>query len=308
MTEYLPEGRLIDTEENRAALLSQRSIEAACAKGTVLEAPCTMCDTAHNLCVDLGIMKGIIPRTEGAAGIEDGSTRDIALISRVGKPVCFKITGIDRSGAEPAAVLSRKAVQTEAMENYISTLKNGDIIPARVTHLEQFGCFVDIACGIPSMIPIDAISVSRIMHPSDRFSVGQDIFAVVKGKDGGKIFLTHKELLGTWQENASAFSVGETVPGIIRSVEDYGIFVELTPNLAGLAELRQDVHAGEYASVYIKAIIPEKMKIKLIIVSTSDKSCIKDIPNYYKTEGRIDKWVYSTPGAPKYIAADFTAE
>lgn len=305
MTEYLPEGRRIEKSENKSALSSLRSLEAAGAQEMILEAPCTLCDTAHNLCVDLGIIKGIIPRCEGAIGIESGSTRDIALISRVGKPVCFKVSGIDRSGSEPVAVLSRKAAQEDAVENYISKLENGRIIPARVTHLEQFGCFVDIGCGIPSMIPIDAISVSRIMHPSDRFAVGQDIFAVVKGREDGKICLTHKELLGTWEENASGFSVGETVTGIIRSVEEYGIFIELTPNLAGLAELKPGVQAGDYACVYIKAIIPEKMKVKLIIVSTSGECCIRERPNYYMTEGKIDKWVYSTENSPKYIAAEF---
>ena len=52
----------------------------------------------------------------------------------------------------------------------------------------------------------------------------------------------------------------------MRSEEHYGAFVELTPNLAGLAESRDGVEAGQQASVYIKSIIPEKMKIKLILV------------------------------------------
>ncbi|MGL0910084.1 hypothetical protein ACSTB0_13670, partial [Faecalibacterium wellingii] len=42
-------------------------------------------------------------------------------------------------------------------------------------------------------------------------------------------------LLGTWEENAAGFTVGETVVGIVRSVEEYGTFIEIAPNLAGLA-------------------------------------------------------------------------
>ena len=125
-----------------------------------------------------------------------------------------------------------------------SNANPGDIIPARVTHLEQFGCFVDVGCGIPSLIPIDAISVSRISHPSDRFKVGQDIKVIIKSLDNGRIWLSHKELFGTWSENAAMFKTGETVSGIVRSVEDYGIFIELTPNLAGLAEPRHEVSVG----------------------------------------------------------------
>lgn len=305
MTEYLPEGRIIATRQNRYYLSALHNLETAMRENIILEAPCLMCDTQHDLLVDIPFGKGIIPRNEGAIGIEDGSTRDIALISRVSKPVCFYVTGIDKSGSEPVVTLSRKKAQLSAMENYISCLKNGDIIPARVTHMEQFGCFVDIGCGIPSMIPIDSISVSRITHPSDRFYIGQDILTVVKGRDRDKICLTHKELLGTWMENAGKFSVGETVSGIVRSIEDYGIFIELTPNLAGLAELKEGVRVGDHACVYIKAIIPEKMKVKLIIVNSCPDSCIERELDYFIKEGNIKSWLYSTDNAPKYIASEF---
>ncbi|MBQ8791088.1 MAG: S1 RNA-binding domain-containing protein [Ruminiclostridium sp.] len=305
MTEYLPEGRIIATRQNRYYLSALHNLETAMRENIILEAPCLMCDTQHDLLVDIPFAKGVIPRNEGAIGIEDGSTRDIALISRVSKPVCFYVTGIDKSGSEPVVTLSRKKAQLSAMENYISCLKNGDIIPARVTHMEQFGCFVDIGCGIPSMIPIDSISVSRITHPSDRFYIGQDILAVVKGRDKDKICLTHKELLGTWEENADRFRVGETVSGIVRSIEDYGIFVELAPNLAGLAELKEGVKAGDHACVYIKAIIPEKMKVKLIIVNSCPDSCIERELDYFIKEGNIKSWLYSTDNAPKYIASEF---
>ncbi|MBR4305707.1 MAG: S1 RNA-binding domain-containing protein [Ruminiclostridium sp.] len=308
MTEYLPEGRRIATKLNKYYLSCLRNVETAKNESIILEAPCIMCDTEHNLIVDLAGMKGIIPRTEGAIGIEDGTTRDIALISRVSKPVCFHVTDIDKSGSQPVAILSRKKAQLAAMDNYISRLGRGDIIPAKVTHMEQFGCFVDIGCGVPSMIPIDSISVSRITHPSDRFYIGQDIFAVVKGREDGRICLTHKELLGTWEENAAAFSVGQTVSGIVRSIEEYGIFVELSPNLAGLAELKDGVQVGDLACVYIKAIIPEKMKVKLIIVNSCADNLTQRCFDYFLSEGRIDSWTYSTKNAPKYIASDFTAE
>lgn len=68
-----------------------------------------------------------------------------------------------------------------------------------------------------------------------------DIFGAVSSLEDGRICLSQRELLGTWEENASLFEQGETVAGIVRSVEDYGIFVELTPNLAGLAEFREGV-------------------------------------------------------------------
>ena len=306
MSEFYPEGELISSEDNRRAISSEEKLRECILSGKILEAPCIVCDSRHNLIVDFGFIKGIIPRTEGAIGIDDGTTRDIALISRVNKAVCFKITAFaNNEYGKKIAILSRKMAQQECMNNYISTLVPGDIIAAKVTHLEQFGCFVDIGCGIPSLIPIDAISVSRINHPSNRMSVGQNIKAIVKSLDNGKISLSHKELLGTWEENASFFKAGETVTGCIRSIENYGIFVELTPNLAGLAELKENVHINQHASVFIKAIIPEKMKVKLIIVDTSDNGYLTKVFKYFIEIGHLDSWVYSTPDSDKSIKPFF---
>lgn len=300
MRNFYPEGKLIDTYENKSRLRSPETMRAAMLSGKILEAKAAVCDGEHNIIVNLPFGRGIIPREEGAVGISDGTTRDIALLARVNKPVCFKVLKVD----EDRCLLSRRLAQEECMKNYIADLQIGEIIAAKITHLEQFGCFVDIGCGISSLIPIDAISVSRISHPSDRFSNGEDILAVVRGKESGRILLTHKELLGTWQQNADMFKQGETVGGIVRSIEDYGVFIELAPNLAGLAEPFEGVRSGQSASVYIKAIIPEKMKVKLIIVDVFDSAPDKSF-RYFQTEGSVRDWVYSTPECEKRIESHF---
>ena len=240
MKKYYPEGARPDIEAVEKRLSSPAELKNAFLSGESLEARAVLCDRGHNLDVDLRCMKGFMPRKECAMGIEDNTVRDIAIISRVNKPVDFVITGFsENERGETFALLSRRKLQEECAVNYTSRLIPGDIIDARVTHLEPFGAFCDIGAGISALMPIDGISVSRIPHPCVRFSVNQDIKAVVKSIDeNGRITLSQKELLGTWEENASKFAPGETVPGVIRSVEDYGIFVELAPNLAGLAECR----------------------------------------------------------------------
>lgn len=306
MNGFYPEGKIYETQDNKRSMLSAVTLSDAIVHETVLEAPVIMCDTDHNLIVNLGCMKGIIPRNEGAVGIEDGSTRDIALISRVGRTVCFVVKELktDQNG-ETYAVLSRKRAQ-EICKSYIfSSLQIGEVIDAKITHMESFGAFCDIGCGNIALLPIDAISVSRISHPKDRFKVGDDIKAVIKNKaSDGKITLSHKELLGTWEENACFFSPGQTVTGVVRSVEDYGIFVEITPNLAGLAEPKAGVKVGQQASVYIKSILKDKMKIKLIIIDSFDTFYSPEI-KYFNTESPITEWDYSPRDCYKRITTKF---
>lgn len=305
--EFRPEGCIYDSAENQNYISSPEGLSEAMEKGIILEARAVRCTSRHDLIVELPCAKGIIPRNEGALGIDDGKTKDIAVISRVNKIVCFTVSSISLSDeGEVIVSLSRKNAQLRCMNDYISVLKSGDIISAMVTHLEKFGSFVDIGCGIPSLIPIDSMSVSRISHPSDRFYVGQLIKAIVKTNENERIYLTHKELLGTWTENASCFSEGETVPGIVRSIEDYGIFVELTPNLAGLAEPRSGIHSGQSVSVYIKAIIPEKMKVKLVIVDVcGNEFSLLHENKYFINDTHISEWIYSPPGSGKDISTLF---
>lgn len=305
MAVFQPEGSLIHTPENIRALSGIDALQEAGRAGQILEGRAVVCDSGHNLVVELGFAQGIIPREEGAVGIREGTTRDIAILSRVGKPVCFQLQRIDFREGRPCPILSRRQAQELCWGKLLSHLRPGDLVDCRVTHLEPFGAFVDLGCGIPSLIPIDAISVSRISHPADRFRPGQDIKGVIRWMEKGRITLSHKELLGSWEENAALFQAGETVAGIIRSVEPYGVFVELTPNLAGLAEPCPGVRPGQHASVYIKSLIPEKMKVKLVIVDAFDARYPPSAPRYFLPQGRLERWRYSPQSSPRVVETVF---
>lgn len=307
MTKYYPEGVIYETKQNKRSISSVPALRESFFEGRILEAKAVLCDGEHNLHVDLGGINGIIPREECALGIAEGTTKDIAIVSRVNKPVVFKITDFrdDENGVR-TAFLSRRAVQEECARDYIAKLTSGDIITAKVTHNEHFGSFCDIGCGISALLPIDSISVSRIPSPEARFAVNTQINAVVKSIDeNGRVTLSLKELLGTWEENAEKFRAGQTVGGIVRSVEKYGVFIELSPNLAGLAEYSENVRVGDSASVYIKSVNPQKMKIKLAIVDTFPSEP-KHTPLKYCFEGEhIDYWRYSPDTSEKVIESVF---
>lgn len=304
---FPPEGKLLHTIENQTLCATAEGLEQAMNAGIVLEGQALLCDEHHDLIVRFGPFTGRIPREEAALGIAEGTTRDIAILSRVGKPVCFTIEGLEGQDGALVPRLSRRRAQEQALAHIMENWVPGQVVPATVTHLEPFGAFVDIGCGVPSMIGVERLSVSRIPHTGVRLAPGQDILAAVLEVDRalGRVVLTHRELLGTWEENAAGFTVGETVVGIVRSVEEYGTFVEIAPNLAGLAETCPDLHPGQAVSVYIKNILPDKMKIKLVIVNHSLGQSHRFDLRYFITEGHIDHWLYSTPESRKRIETDF---
>lgn len=291
-TGYLPEGRLLHTPENRAALAALTTLTRAMERETILEGRAVLCTPNHDLMVSLGTFTGVIPREEAALGIREGTAREISILSRVGKPVAFTVTGFGEDGT---LLLSRRRAQEMALNALLDT-PAGTVLPATVTHLEPFGAFVDVGCGVVSLINIENISVSRIAHPACRFREEQAICAVLTGSDRaqGRVFLSHKELLGTWLENAAAFAPGMTVPGWVRSIQPYGSFIELAPNLSGLADRTAGLTEGDRVSVHIKSIQPEKMKVKLTVIGRLEPEDPGPLP-YFITAGRLTRWEYSPP-------------
>lgn len=308
--DFCYEGKLLKTDRNKRYTQSLENLQEAMDNGIILEGVSYLCDFDRHLHIRLGDFNAVIPKNECVYTQNGLPEKDIAIISRVGKPVCVKITAIEETeNGEPLVICSRREAQMDCMRHKISNLQTGDVIEARITRLDPFGAFCDVGCGIISLLPIDCMSVSRISHPKDRFRNGQVIKAVVKNSadEFGRITLTHRELLGTWEENAAKFTSGQTAAGIVRSIEDYGVFVELTPNLAGLAECRDDVAVGQSAAVFIKNIIPDRMKVKLAIIDCSDRE--NHVPDYdYPNVTHIDRWKYSPEGCEKVIESVFAEE
>lgn len=300
---FYPEGQNGDLLRTFDTL---EEVKIAMMNGSVMESRVLLCDSEHNLHVDLGIISGVIPREEGAVGIDNGSTRDIALISKVNKPVCFIVLGFQRDETgNITAILSRKAVQLGCKKSFVDNLREGDVINARVTHLEKFGAFIDIGAGINALIPIDMLSVSRINHPRERLYEGESIRTVLRKREPEKLTFSLKELLGTWQENAANFNPGETVTGTVRSIETYGVFVELAPNLAGLAEPCDFLFEGQRVAVYIKSVLPDKMKIKLVIVEAFEESEPAGELKYFFTGEHMARFDYSPENSAKIISTVF---
>ena len=124
MNAYKPEGMLISTPQNHEYVSTQKGLERALERHIILEAPAILCDHNFNLHVALGDrIRGIIPRDE-VQYLRDEEVKDIAILTRVGKTVCFTVSGFERdSSGEIIALLSRRQAQMECMENYIAVQK-----------------------------------------------------------------------------------------------------------------------------------------------------------------------------------------
>ncbi len=262
---FVPEGW-----NNLNKTFSMEELNMASASGSIMEAKVTKCDSNYNLYLDLGNnITGIIPREEvEAVNVDEtGFPKPNICTSKIDKFVQFKVKDTSR---KDVIILSRRAVGKDAINWMRNDLKEGTCVCGIVTNIRPFGAFVEIGGGIVGLVHIEDISVARIKSPFERFKIGQKINIMVKSIDRktNRVILSYKEMLGTWEENAKDLKEGMKATGIVRETEKHknGIFVELKPNLVGLAEYKENVKYGQTVNVYIKKIIPEKKKIKLLII------------------------------------------
>ena len=228
------------------------------------------CDDNYNLYISFenGLV-GKIPREEVEAikTGDNGLPKENLCVGKVHKFVQFKIKDMD---SENELILSRKQVQNEAINWVKNDLEVGQKIDGIVKNIKPYGAFIEIGGGIVGLAHIEDLSVARIKTPYERLKIGQKLEVMVKSinREQCKVILSYKEILGSWEENASKFTAGTRVKGKVRKKKKNknGIFIELTPNLVGMAEYEEGLEYGQDVEVYIKKIDYDRKKVKLLIV------------------------------------------
>ncbi len=262
---FKPEGwnnEITDVEKNN---IQKYIIDKEILQGIVKE-----CDQQYNLHINFGNgITGIIPRNEiEKINIdENGVPKEKLCTGKVHKFVQFKIK---EELENKILILSRKEVQEEALNWVKNDLQEGKRISGIVKNIKPYGAFIEIGGGIVGLAHIEDLSIARIKTPYERLRIGQKVDVIIKSidRDTGKIILSYKEILGTWEENANKFTVGTITKGIVRETEKNknGVFIELMPNLVGMAEYKEGLEYGRKVEVYIKKIDREKKKVKLSIM------------------------------------------
>ncbi|MBO5349392.1 MAG: S1 RNA-binding domain-containing protein [Clostridia bacterium] len=262
---FIPEGWNISKKTINTSVLDK-----AIKTQEILEAKVIKCDENYNLHLQFDDKKtGIINREEIELinNKNNPTFKENVSTSKINKYVQFKVKGIDESNNY---ILSRKDVEKEAISWIKDEVTEGTILKGIVKSIQPYGAFVEIGGGVVGLVHIEDMSIARIKSPKERVRIGQKINIMVKSIDKAqeKIILTYKELLGSWEDNIQGIEQGTTLIGKAREVEKSknGIFIELKPNLVGLAEYKDGIEYGQNVNVYVKKIIPEKKKIKLIIV------------------------------------------
>ena len=213
-------------------------------------------------------IKAMIPRDEASSIVgDDGLVEEKFIVNKKGKviPVCIK--EIIQNEDKIELIMSKKILELKVRRWMYMHLKPSMKLRGVVVSTTDYAAFVDVGGGVTGILKTQDMSDTMLQHASDMFKVGQRINVIVKkyDRDTGRIELTYKELLGTFEQNVAKIKEGDIIEGIVRNRIKTGVFVELKPNLVGLAEHVNGVEYGQKVLVSVKRIIPEKKKVKLLI-------------------------------------------
>lgn len=194
------------------------------------------------------------------------------LKSFVGNTLDVRI--IDVNEKDEKVIVSEKAIWEDRQKNVISKYQIGQVVTGQVSALADFGAFVkfDILEGL---VHISEIAWQRIDHPRDILKVGDDVKAEIIGIEGSKIFLSMKKLIDDpWKDVEKKYRVGQKVKGLILKANPFGFFVELDPQIHGLAhvselskkpvrEITDIAKAGETIEFMVVSVEPEQHRLGL---------------------------------------------
>jgi small subunit ribosomal protein S1 len=192
--------------------------------------------TKGGLTVDIGV-RAFLPGSQ----VDLRPVRDLDRL--IGKSFPMKVIKLNQRRGN--IVLSRRELLEEERrglkDKTLQSLEEGKIIRGKVKNITEYGAFIDLG-GLDGLLHITDMSWGRVGHPSELFTVGDEIEVVVLKFDRAaeRVSLGHKQRLkDPWEDVEQRFPVGSRIPGKVVSLTDYGAFVELAEGIEGLVHISE---------------------------------------------------------------------
>jgi small subunit ribosomal protein S1 len=254
------------------------ALREAMQHGDVLEVEVTGSNRG-GLIVRYHTLRGFIPASQllDVTLDMDDAARRTALAGYIGQRISVCVIEVDPS--RDRIVFSERAVE-ESAEQDIPPLLNeivpGEVRRGRVTNLTAFGAFVDLG-GYEGLIHVSEMSWSRVGHPRDVLTIGQeiDVFVMSVDPSEGRVALSLKRTKpDPWIGIEQRYVIGQTVSGHVTNVVDFGVFVKVEDDLEGLVHVselgegtflhpRNVVKEGQYLTARVIGVDGEMRRLAL---------------------------------------------
>ncbi|MFA5359142.1 MAG: S1 RNA-binding domain-containing protein [Patescibacteria group bacterium] len=152
----------------------------------------------------------------------------------------FNVKVITADERDEKLIVSEKAAWEEQQHSTLAKYQVGDMVEGKVTAVTDFGAFVEFGEKLEGLIHISELAWQRIDDPKDFIKPGETVKAKIINIEGSKIFLSTKSLMDDpWKNVGKKYQIGQRVKGKVLKINPFGLFVELDPDIHGLAHISE---------------------------------------------------------------------
>ena len=191
--------------------------------------------TDYGAFVDLGGIDGLLHITDMAWG----RLQHPSEVLKVGEKVKVVVLKYDQSRERVS--LGMKQIMPDPWTKATESYPVGARLRGKVVSVTDYGAFVELEKGVEGLIHVSEMSWSkRAVHPSKVVNVGDMVEVQVLGVDEGnrRISLGLKQTEpNPWEALSDIHPIGSTIKGKVKSITDFGVFVEIEPGIDGLVHI-----------------------------------------------------------------------
>ncbi len=188
----------------------------------------------------------------------------------IGDRIEAQVLDVDKSNRKIS--LGMKQLESNPWVDVEGKYPVGTRVKGKIRNLTDYGAFVELEDGIDGLVHVSDISwTKRIGHPKDVFKKGEKIEAVVLAVDSvnRKISLGVRQLSADpWDEIAGKYAPESQMPGKVTKIANFGLFVEINPDLEGLVHI-SETNLAEGEKLEEKFKVGDELKVKVVKVDSA---------------------------------------
>ena len=282
-----------DSEENRGEMLAKLN------EGDVVEGIIKNL-TDYGAFIDLGGLDGLLHITD----ISWKKIKHPSEVLNIAEKIKVKIISIDNE--KNRVSLGLKQLEDDPWDDLIKNYEIGMKAACTISNITDYGLFMEIDDGIEGLVHVSEIDwTNNNPNPHKIANIGEQIEVMILGidKDKRRVSLGIKQCLpNPWVDFAEKHNESEIIKGKIKSITDFGIFVELDGSIDGLIHISdvswesdENIDLSSYKkSDEIESVIlsidPKKQRISLGIKQLDSdpfQEYLNNNPKYTTVKGVI---------------------
>ncbi len=242
--------------------------------------------------VDLGGLDGLLHISD----LSWGRISHPSEVVQLDQDIECVVIGVDKENEKISLGLKQKT--PSPWESVEQRYPVGARVKGKVVNIMNYGAFVRLENGIEGLVHISEMSwTRRLSHPGEMVNLGDEIEVVVLNvnKEKQEISLGIKQTeTNPWTIAAKKYPSGTIVTAKVRSMTNFGAFVEIEPGIDGMIHISDLSWTKKYG--HPSEALQKGQEIKCLVLEVNEDKRRISLGTKQMTE---DPWIRAIP--EKYI-------